>query len=95
MRRIKSKECKSKQEILDFLKVKGLPLTELKSIDFHPGMSGEDIEDSNLIEFHNHLDMPETILVYMKDGNEWSVDLYLDSNYELDNLVKRSFTLID
>ena len=47
------------------------------------------------IEFHNPKDFPEVIDLYMKNGDQWSIGIYLDENMEIDYITKTSFSIID
>ena len=39
--------------------------------------------------------MPEVIDLYMKNGDQWSMGIYLDENMEIDYITKSSFSIID
>ena len=81
---------KSKKEILEFLKKDGCPINQIKRIDWESCEYRKDY-----IEFHNPEDLPEVIDLYMNNGDQWSMSIYVNKNMELDYMEKRSFSLID
>ena len=81
---------KSKKDILGYLKEDGCPTNQIKRIDWESCEYHKDY-----IEFHNPEDMPEVIDLYMKNGDQWSMAIYLDENMEIDYITKSSFSIID
>ena len=81
---------KTKRDILEYLKEDGCPTNQIKRIDWNPGA-----EPMEYIEFHNPKDFPEVIDLYMKNGDQWSIGIYLDENMEIDYITKTSFSIID
>tara|TARA_R110000803_G_scaffold208954_1_gene278053 strand:+ start:1728 stop:2009 length:282 start_codon:yes stop_codon:yes gene_type:complete len=83
---------KTKGDILRYLKNDGCPTNQIKRIDWE---SCEYADNKNIIEFHNPEDMPEVIDLYMRNGDQWSIGIYLNKDMEIDYITKNSFSIID